>query len=115
MDAFVFNEPGFEHFVTDTSGQLAAILFTIGETIAIAAQETLGVQFPGGPNPAPGPPYRRTGDLQNSIRATHPHVTGLGMQVDVIANSAHRGFAYPQWLLYQGYQFVAPNYLSSLA
>lgn len=104
---FVFNTLGFERFVTDTNNDLARDLESIGEAIAVAAQENVGTQFPiGATNPPPGPPYRRTGDMQASIRSTPAVVTGPTMEVHVVADATHRGFVYPFWLRSQGYELV---------
>lgn len=103
----VFNAAGFERFLTDTNNGLARDMEAVGEAIAIAAQENVGTQWPvGASNPPPGPPYRRTGDMQASIRATPAVVHGPTMEVNVIVDSTHRGFAYPFWLRSQGYEFV---------
>ena len=123
--AFDFNQAGFDRFLTDTNGQLANTLEEIGDAVAVLAQETVGVDRPEpralvGPlywgrqalNPEPGPPFLRSGDLQASIRATPAELTSDGLQVSVIADAAHRGFAYPFWLLQNGYRFVDLERLS---
>lgn len=107
MSSFVYNPSFLEHFLTDTDNGLARDLEATGEAIAVAAQENVGTQYPpGAVNPAPGPPYRRTGDLQASIRPTPATVFGPTMEVNVVADATHRGFAYPIWLRFQTYQFV---------
>ncbi len=107
LSTFEFNALGFEAFVTNTGGLLAQDLEDIAEAVAVAAQENVGTQWSRlALNPAPGPPYRRSGDLQNSIRATPATVFGGTMESSVVADSAHRGFPYPLWLRIQGYEFV---------
>ncbi len=109
LEAFVFNEAGFHHFLTDTSGELAHTLEGIAEAVAVKAQENVGRDWSGShvaSNPPPGPPYRRSGDLQASIRATPATVFAGVMESAVIADATHRGFAYPIWLRIQGYRFV---------
>ena len=107
--AFDFNEASFHHFMTDTSGELAHTLEDIAGAIAVKTQETVGTDWFGShaaSNPPPGPPYRRTGDLQASIRATPATVFAGVMDASVIADAVHRGFPYPLWLRVQGYRFV---------
>lgn len=108
MSTFDFNEAGFLHFLTDTNGNLARTLEGVADAVVVAAQENVGRQRPGWVtlNAPPGPPYRRTGDLQNSIRATPAIVFGPSIEVNVIADAAHRGFPYPIWLRSEGYEFV---------
>lgn len=107
MTEFIFNAAGFEHFLTDTNNGLARDLEAVGEAIAIAAQENVGTQWPvGAINQPPGPPYRRSGKLQDSIRSTPAVVHGPTMEVNVIADATNRGFAYPIWLRFQTYEFV---------
>jgi hypothetical protein len=93
-DAFVFNEAGFDHFITDTSGQLAGILSGIGETIVVASKEYVGVQWPGGYSDGPAP-FRRSGDLQESVHAVGPQVSQDGLTVLVVSDAVHRGYNYP--------------------
>lgn len=104
----ILNEAGIIHLFTDTDGGIARSLEDTGEAVAIAAQENVGSQFTArfSLNPPPGPPMRRSGDLQNSIRSTPAIVVTGGMEVNVVADSSHRGFAYPIWLRAQGYKFV---------
>lgn len=104
----ILNEAGLTVLFTDPDGGIARTLEDTGEAIAIAAQENVGTGFTTrfGTNPPPGPPLKRTGDLQNSIRSTPAIVYGGTLEVNVVADAAHRGFAYPLWLRYQGYEFV---------
>lgn len=107
--AFNFNETAFQHFMTDTTGELAQTLEDIAEAVAVKAQETVGTEWAGqhvATNPPPGPPYKRSGDLQASIRATPATVFAGTMESAVIADASHRGFPYPLWLRIQGYRFV---------
>ena len=107
MSSFVFDQAGFTHFLTDTNNDLARALEDTAEAIAVAAQENVGTDYSRfALNPPPGPPYRRTGDLQASIRATPATVFGPAMEANVICDATHRGFPYPLWLRIQGYQFV---------
>lgn len=115
LEGFDFNTVNFERMMTDTNGPLAEILVRTAETVVVAAQETVGRDWYGehkATNPPPGPPYRRTGDLQQSIHATPPFIEGV-VTVDVVADAVHRGFAYPHWLLQQGYLFVDLQALSA--
>ena len=107
MSTFVFDQAGFTSFLTDTNNALARTLEDTAEAIAVSAQENVGTQIMRfAPNPAPGPPYRRTGDLQASIRATSVIVFGPTMEANVICDATNRGFPYPIWLRINGYEFV---------
>ena len=104
---FVPNEAGIKLLFTDTTGLLAQHLEATGDAIVVLTQETIGDQWPVGRlNPPAGPPFRRSGDMQASIRSNHARVAGDSMEVDVTVDAAHRGFNYPELLLQRGYQFV---------
>jgi hypothetical protein len=57
------------------------------------------------PNPPPGPPFRRTGDLINSLGVSSPVREGRWLVVYGTANATHGGFLYPEHLRKRGYQF----------
>lgn len=114
----MFDTANFERMMTDTNGPLAEVLTRTAEAITVAAQETVGIDRPEpralqpplyygreALNGAPGPPYRRSGDLQASMRPSQPYLQGT-VVVDVVADAVHRGFAYSHWLLQEGYLFV---------
>lgn len=97
--------------MTDPNGGVARELTRQGQRVVVASQQYVGRDVPGSfgrqwRNPAPGPPLRRTGDLQASIRATEPRVVNGVLQVQVLADAAHRGYVYPQLLQERGYLFV---------
>jgi hypothetical protein len=61
------------------------------------------------PNPPPGPPRRRTGDLVDSIKWTRD---GTGPEVYVVSDPTtqinfHDDFLYSKWLRDQGYKFLS--------
>ena len=106
---FVPNPTGLKLLFTNPNGGIARHLEDIGERIALLSQATVGVEYSRwtqGNNPPPGPPYRRTGDLQQSIRSTPAIVYGDSVEVNVVADPSHRGFSYSLWLRKQGYEFV---------
>lgn len=117
LEGFVFNEGAFTAFVNDPGGPIAGILSDIAEAAVVNAQETVGTDWFGShqaTNPPPGPPYRRTGDMQASIRATPPFQGRDGViEVDAVVDAVHRGFPYPVWLLIQGYRFLDVEALSA--
>lgn len=88
------------------------------QRIVEKTQVNLGVQYlPPERNPAPGPPRRRTGDLQDSIRTTGRNLEG---NVEVVALATHGGWPYPRTLLEGGsrtgqYKFITEADLEALS
>lgn len=105
--AFVFDYLSFEAFVNNPVGPVARVLEREGDRIVVAAQGYVGIQWPGGKSDPPQP-FRRSGELQSSIRALEPLVIGGELQVILWADPVNdrTGFAYAPWLLDRDYQFV---------
>jgi hypothetical protein len=105
--AFVFDYLSFEAFVNNPIGPIARRLSEEGDRIVVAAQGYVGTQWPGGPS-SPPQPFRRSGELQATIRALEPLVIGGELQVILWADPTNErdGFAYAPWLRERGYQFV---------
>jgi len=57
------------------------------------------------PNPPPGPPMRRTGDLIDSLEAVGPLIDEGGIVAYGVAFVSHGGFGYPIELRDRGYKF----------
>ena len=79
-----------------------------GARIAQGIKAYIGTPYPGWPalNPPPGPPMRRTGDLQRSVRQTVALADADGMYVLVIGQAEHRGYRYANELIRRNYRFV---------
>lgn len=58
------------------------------------------------PNPPPGPPYRRTGDLIASLGVHPPTRDEKGLVVYGTATARHGGWLYPEILIQRGYRFL---------
>ena len=58
------------------------------------------------PNPPPGPPRLRSGDLKQSIHASFPTTDEKGLVVYGVALASHRGWSYPRLLLEKQYKFL---------
>lgn len=103
----ILNEAGLLHLFTDLDSPLARRLEDVADRLAAQAKETVGDQWPPGTENPPGSiPFRRSGDLQNSIRSTPPFVLSASLEVDVVASASHRGFDYVIWLQEQQYRFI---------
>ena len=106
---FVPNPTGIKLLFMNPAGGIARHLESVGEAVAVLSQETVGVEyqrFSQGTYQLGDPPYKRSGDLQRSIRSTPALVYGETVEVNVVADPSHRGFAYALWLRAQGYKFV---------
>lgn len=58
------------------------------------------------PNPPPGPPYRRSGDLIASLGFTPAIREGRWLVSYGTAPATHGGFLYPELLRQRGYKFL---------
>jgi hypothetical protein len=107
MSAFVFDDVAFEAFVNNPVGGIAKQLSEEADRIVVAAQAYVGTQWPGGLS-SPPQPFRRSGELQATIRALEPLVIGGELQVLVWADPTNPrdGFGYAPWLMEQGFRFV---------
>ncbi len=103
--SFVFNPAGLLALTTNPAGGIARELEQQGDRIVVAARGYVGTQWPGGPS-APPQPFRRSGDLQASIRRTEARVVSGVLQVQLVADAAHGGYLYPDLLRQNGFQFV---------
>lgn len=117
LTGFDFHQSSFLALVNDPDGGVARALLEEGERVVTASREYVGTQWSGGRSDPPQP-FRRSGDLQASIRAERPRVIDGVIQVQVVADAAHRGWLYPQ-ILREGadplrgpYQFVDLDSLS---
>ena len=104
MDVF---EAGIERLFTDTTSPLAYLLVYVADKIVDSSKDYVGIQWPGGKSDPPQP-FRRTGNLQDSIHATEPLLIGGELQVLLIANPVNEltGVFYAPWLRQHDYQFV---------
>jgi hypothetical protein len=104
---FVPNEAGIKLLFTDTTSPLAYLMVVVGDRIVDSSKQYVGINWPGGKSDPPQP-FKRSGNLQDSIRATEPLLIGDEMQVLVIADPANErdGFLYAPWLRERGYEFV---------
>lgn len=100
----VYNEGAFQALAH--SREIGMELERHGARIATGIKSLIGVQYPGGPNPAPGPAYRRTGDLQDSVRPTPALADEQSLYVVVFADARHGGHLYATTLAERGYVFV---------
>lgn len=113
MSVTIF-EAGIEEMATQPNGAVAHACNALAQQFAEDARATLGVQKSGNyPNPAPGPPRRRSGDLQRSIKVAPPEIDSEGLVVYVISDASianhgdPRGPYYTRWLLDHGYKFLS--------
>jgi hypothetical protein len=68
LSSFSFNEVAIDTLLNSPTGPVADEMARIARTSLLEiAKATIGRTYPGGPAPAPGPPYRRTGILQSSL------------------------------------------------
>lgn len=103
-----------EAMIHSPSSPVVQACEALAQSFADDARATLGIQRIGRyPNPAPGPPRRRTGDLQRSIKVAPPEFDP-GLVVYVIADASianhpkgRGGPYYPKWLLDNGYKFLS--------
>ncbi len=107
---FVPNTTGLDLLMT-RNPLLANELERIGDRVVTETKINLGRQVPlvfrsSWRNPPPGPPHRRTGDLQQSVRREDARVVGGVLTVDCVADAVHRGWYYDQVLRERGYEFV---------
>lgn len=109
-----FFPQALETVVNNPFGSVAEQCSRYADEIFVAdAKRTLSIPRIGHyPNPAPGPPRRRTGDLVNSIRSDRPVVDNRGLVVYVVSDASaasHRHFDpnYSQWLRTRGYKFLS--------
>jgi len=109
--SFVPNVAGLEFLFTNPTGGIADELSAQGDRLVAVSRDYLGTQWPGGPS-SPPQPFRRSGDLQASIRATEPRVVDSVLQVQLVADATHRGWAYPFVLRERGFQFIDLDVLS---
>lgn len=103
-----------EAIVNNPFGSIALECSRVADDILVKdAKETLSIpRFGHYPNPAPGPPRRRTGDLVASIRSDRPVVDNRGLVVYVVSDpsaASHRHYDpnYSQWLRTRGYKFLS--------
>jgi len=104
---YVDHDAALKALVNNPEGGVARELQRVGDRIADLARESIGTDWVRGVlNPPPGPPKRRSGDLQNSIRREDAVTTTDGLAVYVTASSEHRGADYSLILRGQGYVFL---------
>lgn len=104
---FVVSPKGWNDLFLNPTSEIAEFLEELGEKIAEAARQTLGDPYVRGQlNPPPGPPKRRTGDLQASVKSEPPIIEEGAITINVTASSIHRGADYAIILRNQGYEFV---------
>jgi hypothetical protein len=114
----VFLDAEFDAFVNDISGPIANELERVA-TVAVLPDAWALLDRPwagwGDLNPPPGPPRKRTGDLQDSLEVIPAvvalNLTGdLGVAVYVAADPEHNGFKYALHLREQGYKWLPDFY-----
>lgn len=110
MTEIVILEAGLEAWVNDPSGSIAAALEQFANEVVIPeAEEAIGTEWPGGPNPPSGEgaqnnqrPFRRTGLLQANMGVGPPDVDNDGLNVEVF----FVGVPYSVTLIDRGYKFL---------
>lgn len=115
MTTVVINEAGIQELVNNPRGQIALELLDAAEQIVVpTAQDFLDVPYAGpfakGDSPDPNhvnPPFRRTGTLQDSVRALSPVVDEFGLVVLVVADAvSESGWPYGVELRNEGYRYI---------
>jgi hypothetical protein len=115
MTNFRPNFEGISLLLTNPKGGIARELERVGDRVVVETKINLGRQAPnyfrsafGGTlrNPPPGPPHRRSGDLQSSVRREDARIEQGTLVVECVAPAVHRGWYYDQELRRRGYKFV---------
>jgi len=111
---YAFFRQQFYAQIMNPAGGVARELEAAADTMVGRAKDALGEDAPrpwgSVPHPPPGPPWRRTGDLQNSIQRTAaipgaPNPLGPDIAAYVTAYSEHGGVDYAAILRERGYKF----------
>lgn len=128
MSTITINEAAIRELTRDPAGGIAAAVQETADAFVEDAQRTLSIPVVydgyfnaqvGGvfrrfgrsaPNPPPGPPRRRTGDLMRSIKSvrgtTDPSVVYVVSDPDT-SSHRHDNYDYSRLLRNQGYKFLS--------
>jgi hypothetical protein len=90
MSSFQINEAAIEAFARDPNGALAIELNNQADRVVELAKRRLGIQHTGGAGaPAGGPPFRRSGELQDSVKKLPVEVGEDGLVINIVATAIY--------------------------
>ena len=98
---------GFVALFANPNNEIARFVEGQGDRVVDATKQNLGTPYRR-PflNPPPGPPQKRSGDLQGSVMRRSATVGAEGLEVLVTSSAEHRGADYSRILRDREYEFI---------
>lgn len=111
LASFSFNEVALDALLNSPTGPLADEMRRVANTTLLEiARNYINRPWPGGYgpiNPPPGPPYRRTGDLRDSLTVES---SPSSPEATIVPTAIHRGANYGEILKNRGYRFLPDEF-----